>query len=208
MGFAIGFGPDLPTQAILTIRPCFTSWIRPPNWGRNTTNDDDGNDDDTHTHTPSRQRRAREGAQAAAHHAAWERCSRLRAGQSLKGGPQSPDTKKQKKTVVSPFHGTEFSNRLAWPPGGPLHSTPAGENKQKKQRISVTCPFVLQADPSRTPNPPSGSRDHSVNLANQKISGVYANHARDDIAPWMGLGKGCDWPYDLPVQTRNTKTNT
>ena len=96
-------GPDSPTQANLPIQTCFTFWIRPPSWGRNTTNDDDGNDDDTHTHTPSRQRRAREGAQAAAHHAPWERCSRLRAGQSLKGGPLSPDTKKQKKTIVSPF---------------------------------------------------------------------------------------------------------
>ena len=51
MGFAIGVGPDLPTQANLPIQTCFTFWIRPPSWGRNTTNDDDGNDDDTHTHT-------------------------------------------------------------------------------------------------------------------------------------------------------------
>ena len=149
----------------------------------------------THTHTPSRQRRAREGAQAAAHHATWEWCSRLRAGQSLKGGPLSPDTKKQKKTVVSLFLMYRILQPATLAPWRSVAS--ACEKNEFRLRVlsrSRLTPHGLRTLPRVAGITPSIYKRESL----QKISGVYANHARDGIAPWMGLGKGCDWPYDFP----------
>ena len=155
-------GPDSPTQANLPIQTCFTFWIRPPSWGRNTTNDDDGNDDDAHTHTLTTTKSEGGGASGGPPCPLGAVLSPPRRPIPKGGSAESRHEKTKKDHSFPLFKVQHFPTGYPGPLEVLCTLLPLVQKKQK--RISVTCPFALQADPSRTPNPPSGSRDHSVNL--------------------------------------------